>query len=130
MLGHTNNHHTPYWGVALFIALACAVTAAAGGNDQELVLFYAVSVFLSFLAGLLSMALFSHHDRRRGYLVMNFAGAAVVTFTLVANLSRGLPIISLAAALIIAAVLYVAWVSAGRPRGIRNVEAEAEETSE
>jgi len=130
VLGHTNNHHTPYWGVALFIALACAVTAAAGGNDQELVLFYAVSVFLSFLAGLLSMALFSHHDRRRGYLVMNFAGAAVVTFTLVANLSRGLPIISLAAALIVAAVLYVAWVSAGRPRGIRNVEAEAEETSE
>ncbi|WP_082049811.1 amino acid permease [Arthrobacter sp. SPG23] len=129
-LGHTNTHHTPYWGVALFIALACAVTAAAGGNDQELVLFYAVSVFLSFLAGLLSMALFSHRDGRRGYLIMNIAGAAVVAFTLIANLSRGLPIISLAAALVIAAVLYVAWVSAGRPRGIRNVAAEAEEESE
>ena len=43
---------------------------------------------------------------------------------------RGLPIISLAAALGIAAVLYRAWVRAGRPRGIRNVAAEAEEVSE
>ena len=129
-LGRTNTHHTPYWGVVLFIVLACAVTAAAGGVDQELVLFYAVSVFLSFLAGLLSMALFSHRDRRRGYLIMNIAGAAVVAFTLIANLSRGLPVISLAAALIIAAVLYGAWVRAGRPRGIRNVAAEAEEISE
>lgn len=29
---------TPYWGVVLFIALACAVTAAAGGIDKDLVL--------------------------------------------------------------------------------------------
>lgn len=125
-LGHTNAHHTPYWGVALFILLACAVTAAAGGNDQELVLFYAVSVFLSFLAGLVSMALFSYRDRRHGYLIMNAAGALVVAFTLIANLSRGLPVVSLAAALAIAAILYRAWVKAGRPRGIRNVAAEAE----
>jgi amino acid transporter len=125
-LGHTNTHHTPYWGVALFILLAGAVTAAAGGNDQELVLFYAVSVFLSFLAGLVSMAVFSHRDRRRGYLIMNIAGAVVVAFTLVANLSRGLPIVSLAASLAIAGILYRAWSRAGRPRGIRNVAAEAE----
>lgn len=88
------------------------------------------AVFLSFLAGLLSMALFSHRDRRRGYLIMNIAGAAVVAFTLIANLSRGLPAISLAAALIIAAVLHGAWVRAGRPRGIRNVAAEAQEIPE
>lgn len=129
-LGLTNTHHTPYWGVVLFIAMSCAVTAAAGGNDQELVLFYAVSVFLSFLANLLAMAVFSHRDHRRGYLIMNIVGATVVAFTLIANLARGLPIISLAAALIIAAILYGAWVGAGRPRGIRNVEAEAEESSE
>ncbi|MEO7017276.1 MAG: hypothetical protein ABI130_09435, partial [Leifsonia sp.] len=55
-LGNTNRHHTPFWGVLLFVVLAGAVTALAGGNDQELVLFYAVSVFLSFLAGLLAMA--------------------------------------------------------------------------
>ena len=51
-------------------------------------------------------------------------------FTLTANLSRGLPIISLVADLIIAAVLYGAWIRAGRPRGIHNVAAEAEEMSE
>ena len=129
-LGHTNTHHTPYWGVALFILLAGAVTAAAGGNDQELVLFYAVSVFLSFLAGLVSMALFSYRDRRHGYLIMNAAGALVAAFTLIANLSRGLPIVSLAAALAIAAILYRAWVKAGCPRGIRNVAAEAEAEAE
>ncbi|MEO8284150.1 MAG: amino acid permease [Pseudarthrobacter sp.] len=129
-LGRTNTHHTPYWGVALFIVLAGIVTAAAGGGDQELVLFYAVSVFLSFLAGLASMAVFSYLNHRRGYLTMNIAGAAVVAFTLIANLSRGLPIVSLAAALAIAAVLYRAWVKAGKPRGIGNVAAEAEETTE
>lgn len=125
-LGRTNIHHTPYWGVALFILLSGAATAAAGGHDQELVLFYAVSVFLSFLAGLVSMAVFSYRERRRGYLIMNIAGAMVVGFTLVANLLRGLPIVSLAAALAIAAILYRAWSKAGRPRGIRNVAAEAE----
>ncbi len=125
-VGHTNAHHTPYWGVALFVLLAGATTAAAGGNDQELVLFYAVSVFLSFLAGLVSMALFSHRDRRHGYLVLNVAGALVVAFTLVANLARGLPIISLAAAVLIAALLYGAWLKAGKPRGVRNAEAESE----
>jgi len=125
-LGHTNTHHTPYWGVVLFIVLAGSATAAAGGNDQELVLFYAVSVFLSFLAGLVSMAVFSHRDGHRGYLIMNLAGALVVAFTLIANLSRGLPIVSLTAALAVAAILYRAWVRAGRPRGIRNVAAEAE----
>jgi hypothetical protein len=125
-LGHTNAHHTPYWGVGLFVLLAGATTAAAGGDDQELVLFYAVSVFLSFLAGLVSMALFSYRDRRPGYLVLNVAGAVVVAFTLVANLARGLPIISLAAAVLIAALLYGAWLKAGKPRGIRNAEAESE----
>lgn len=125
-LGRTNAHHTPYWGVALFIVLAGAVTAIAGANDQVLVLFYAVSVFLSFLAGLVSMALFARKDRQPGFLILNTVGALVVAFTLVANLSRGFPIVSLAAALAIAGLLYWAWTKAGRPRGIRNAAAEAE----
>jgi hypothetical protein len=125
-LGRTNHHHTPYWGVALFIVMAGAVTAIAGGNDQELVLFYAVSVFLSFLAGLLAMALFSYRERRIGYLILNVVGALVVMFTLIANLWRGAPLVSLAAALLIAGGLYITWVRVGRPRGIRNVAAEAE----
>ena len=125
-IGRTNTHHTPYWGVVLFILLSGAVTAAAGAYDQELVLFYAVSVFLSFLAGLISMALFSRRDNRPWYLALNLLGAVVVTFTLVANLVRGLPAISLAAAMLIAGFLYAMWAKAGKPRGIRNAAAEAE----
>ena len=55
--------------------------------------------------------------------------AGAPAFTLIANLSRGLPILSMIAALIIAAVMDGAWVRARRPRGIHNVAAEAEEMS-
>ncbi len=126
VLGRTNEHHTPYWGVLVFVGVAVAAVVAAGGRDQELVLFYAVSVFLSFLSGLLSMALFSFRDRRRGFLLLNLLGAAVVGFTLVVNLSRGAPIVSLVASLLIAGGLYRSWVRAGRPSGVRRLAAEAE----
>ncbi|MEY9837840.1 hypothetical protein [Streptacidiphilus sp. EB103A] len=99
---------------------------AAGGQDQRLVLFYAVSVFMSFLAGLIAMARFSLRDRNWGHLVVNTVGAVAVAFVLVVNLLRGEPIASLAAALLIAGVLYRMWVKAGRPRGIRDATAEAE----
>jgi hypothetical protein len=125
-LGRTNGHHTPYWGVVLFTLISAAVVAAAGGHDQELVLFYAVSVFLSFLAGLAAMGRFARQQRRTGSLVLNVFGAAVVAFTLVVNLARGLPLVSLAAALLVALALYRVWVRAGRPRGIGNVAADAE----
>jgi amino acid transporter len=127
--GATNRHHTPYWGVVLFFIISAVVIMAAGGQDQRLVLFYAVSVFLSFLAGLVAMARFSARQRHIGQLVVNVVGAVAVAFTLVVNLARVEPIASLAAALIIAALLYGLWVRAGRPRGIRNVAAEAEQTT-
>ena len=125
-VGRTNRHHTPYWGVLAFTVVSAAVVAAAGGRDQELVLFYAVSVFLSFLAGLVAMARFARRDRRLGQLALNAVGAAVVAFTLVVNLARGLPVVSLAAALLVAGVLYRIWVRAGRPGGIRDLAADAE----
>lgn len=125
-MGDTNAHHTPYWGVVLFLATSAVVTAAAGAHDQELVLFYAVSVFMSFLAGLLAMARFSHRDNRPGALLMNALGALVVGFTLLVNIARGRPIASVAAALAIAAALYRLWARAGRPRGIADAVAEAE----
>ncbi|WP_170286001.1 amino acid permease [Nocardioides rubriscoriae] len=125
-LGRTNAHHTPYWGVVLFTTISAAVVAAAGARDQELVLFYAVSVFLSFLAGLLAMALFSHRDAHTGSLVLNLGGAVVVAFTLAINLARGVPLVSLGAALLVAAVLFGTWVRAGRPGGIGNLAAQAE----
>jgi hypothetical protein len=126
-LGRTNAHLTPYWGVALFTTVSGVVVAAAGARDQELVLFYAVSVFLSFLAGLLAMAVFSRRNGSGCSLVLNLVGAAVVAFTLVINLARGMPLVSLGAALLVAAVLHRTWVRAGRPGGIRDLAAQAEE---
>ena len=55
LLGASNRHHTPYWGVVLYAIMSAAVILASGAQDQVLVLYYAVSVFLAFLAGLLGM---------------------------------------------------------------------------
>lgn len=125
LFGRANSRHTPVWGVLLFMVVSAVLTAAAGARDQRLVLFYAVSVFLSFLAGLSAMAVFSHRERRRTLLVINLLAAVGVAFTLVVNLSRGDPLISLAAALLIVAARYGLWVRAGRPRGIRHAGAES-----
>ena len=125
-MGHTNEHHTPYWAVVLFLVISAIVTAAAGAHDQELVLYYAVSVFMSFLVGLLAMARFSRRERNYGSLVLNAVGAFVVAFTLASNLARGNPIVSVLAALLIGLGLHGLWVRAGRPRGIASVLVEAE----
>jgi amino acid transporter len=117
-LGRTNRHHTPYWGVLLFTLATAAVTTAAGGHDQSLVLFYAVSVFISFLSGLIAMARFAHHDHHPGSLALNLTGVAAVGFTLAVNLTRLDAIVSVSAALLVAALLYRMWVRAGRPGGI------------
>ncbi|MEO3928494.1 hypothetical protein ABGB07_32195 [Micromonosporaceae bacterium B7E4] len=95
---------------------------AAGARDQELVLLSRV-VFLSFLAGLSAMAVFSHSEGRRVLLAINVLAEAGVSFTLVVSLSRGDLLVSLAAALMIAAGLYWLWFRAGRPRGIRHASA-------
>ncbi len=124
--GRTNKHHTPYWGALLFLAVSAVVITAAGGDDQRLVLFYAVSVFMAFLAGLIAMTRFSLREGKPVHALVNLVGAVAVGFVLVVNLSRGEPIASLVAAVVIAGVLYRLWVKAGRPRGIRDVAAEAE----
>ncbi|HXF72384.1 MAG TPA: amino acid permease, partial [Actinomycetota bacterium] len=125
-MGRTNRHHTPYWGVLLFLAVSAAVVAAAGGRDQELVLFYAVAVFVSFFAGLVAMARFSLAEGRWASFVSNAVGAAVVGFTLVVNAAKGYPLASLSASLLIAGIMYRSWVRAGRPRGVSEVEAIAD----
>ncbi|MBS1891510.1 MAG: amino acid permease [Actinobacteria bacterium] len=126
-LGTVNRHHTPYVAVGVFLAVSAAVVAAAGAKEQELVLFYAVAVFLSFLVGLLAMARFARREGRRVVLGMSLLGAIVVTFTLAINLSRGDPIASLAASLAIAAALWRLWVRAGRPRGIAAAVVDSEQ---
>jgi hypothetical protein len=117
-LGTTNRHHTPYWGVVFYAVMSAVVVLAAGARDQVLVLYYAVAVFLAFLAGLAAMARFSLADRSWSLLIVNLAGAVAVTFTLGVNLSRIYPLASLVAAVGIGASLYALWVRAGRPRGI------------
>ena len=124
-MGRANDHHTPYWAVVLFLITSAIVTTAAGAHDQELVLFYAVSVFMSFLVGLLAMVRFSIQEQRRKAVVMNAVGAVVVAFTLIVNISRGQPIASVAAALLIGYVFYRLWARAGKPRGIASVISEA-----
>jgi hypothetical protein len=121
-LGETNRHHTPYWSVLVYLAVSAGVLIAASGHEQDLVLFYAVAVFVSFLAGLTAMARFSLRDRRPGLATVNIAGAVAVAFTLLINLARGYPLLSIAATAAIAATLYTLWAKAGRPVGIEEVE--------
>ena len=125
-LGRVNEHHTPYWSVVVYLGVSAAVVVAAGGHDQELVLFYAVAVFVSFLAGLLAMTRFSLREGDRKHLTINAVGAVVVAFTIVVNLRRGYPIVALAAALGIAGLFFWLWHRLGRPRGIAMVEIEGE----
>lgn len=121
----TNRHHTPVRGVAVFLGAAGLAILAAGGRDQELVLFYAVAVFVSFLAGLAAIARLHATEGRRRRLIIDLAGLGLVAFTLAVNLARGLPIVSLGASLLIAAGLYLLWVRAGRPTGL-HVEEEVD----
>jgi len=125
-LGRTNRHHTPVAAVVLYAVVSAAIILAASGQEQELVLVYAVAVFVSFLAGLLAMARFSLRRGSRLLAATNVAGAAAVVFTLVVNATRVYPLISLAATLAIGAGLHWRWIRAGRPRGIEAVEREAE----
>ncbi|MCX4426441.1 APC family permease [Streptomyces mirabilis] len=126
VLGRANRHHTPYWSVVVYLAAAALIIVAAAGQEQELVLFYAVAVFVSFLVGLLAMARFATRENKTALAWVNGLAAAAVAFTLAVNLLRGWPMLSLAATLLIAAGLYARWTRAGRPTGIEDIEARAE----
>ena len=58
----------------VFLAVSVGLVVAAAGDDQLLVLFYAVAVFLSFLFGLLAMAAASWRERRWGLVVSKGSG--------------------------------------------------------
>jgi amino acid transporter len=125
-VGRTNRHHTPYWGVVVFLVASAAVVVGAGGHEQTLAIVYAVSVFVSFLAGILALARFSRRERRWGRFVVNVVGVLVVVLTLLVNFGRGSPIVALAASFVVSGVLYLLWVRAGRPRGVSESEAAGE----
>jgi hypothetical protein len=125
-LGRTNAHHTPYWSVVVYLVFAVVIVVAAGGREQELVLFYAVAVFVSFLSGLLAIAHFSRKEGSLRPTIVNLFGAGVVAFTIVVNLRRGFPIASLIASALIGGVFAWLWIRQGRPRGIAQAEREME----
>jgi Amino acid permease len=121
-LARSNRHHTPVASVILYALVSALIILAASGQEQELVLIYAVAVFVSFLAGLLAMARFAHRRGSRLLTATNLIGAVAVAFTLIVNLARGYPLIAIAGTILVAAVLYWRWVRAGRPRGIETIE--------
>ncbi|MFJ5531290.1 hypothetical protein [Streptomyces sp. NPDC093261] len=83
-------------------------------------------MFVAFIAGLVTMTRFSLREGKYGHAAVNLLVALAVGFVLLVNLSRGEPIASLVTALAIAVLPYRMWIRAGRPRGIRDVAAEAE----
>jgi hypothetical protein len=125
-LARVNQHHTPVLAVVVYALISAVIILIASGQEQQLVLVYAVAVFVSFLAGLLAMASFSRRQGAKAFLAINLIAAAVVAFTLVVNLARGYPLISIAATVLIGGFLQYRWVRAGRPRGIESVERVAE----
>jgi hypothetical protein len=115
--------------VVVFLVVAGVIVVGAGASEQELVLFYAVAVFLAFFFGLLSMYRFAQAEHALRFQILTLAGLAAVTVTLAVNLGRLYPIASLAAATAIAGTLHRLWVRAGRPSGAASAEARAEMTA-
>lgn len=116
-LGRRNAFHTPYVALAVFAVASSALIVAAGADEQTLVLYYAVSVFLAFAAGLVGMAVLSHRDGDRRGVALNAVGATVVVAVLAVNATRGLPLVSLGAAVLIAAALHWRWRRTGAADG-------------
>lgn len=124
-LGVANRFYVPYWSVLALLAVAMALIALAGGRDQVLVQFYAVSVFASFLGALVGAARLSGRDGNHGELALNLAGIAVVSFVLALNVIRLDGLIALVASGLVSLYLYMSWVRRGRPGGAGALGSEA-----
>lgn len=120
-LGRTNQWLVPWRGIVVLLAATAAVVLAAGGRDQEIVNFYAVAVFASFLGALAGGARLWLRERRWGAFAVSALGAAVVAGILVLNLGRLDSVISLAVAGAISLGLWGLWVARGRPGGVSAV---------
>jgi len=59
------------------------VTTSTGARDQQHVLYFAASVFMSFLVGLLAMPRFASRECLHKSIVINLIRAIVVAFTLI-----------------------------------------------
>jgi amino acid transporter len=121
-----NRFHVPPWGILLVLVASAALIVTAGGSDQEIVRYYAVSVFAGFLGATLGCARLSHRDGKRGELFVNLSGVALVAFVLALNVARPAGIVVLSSAGLVAGYLYAVWVRRGRPAGVAETEVAAE----
>ncbi len=117
-LHRENRFLVAHWGVLVVLVIAAAMIIAAGGREQALVQFDAVSVFASFLAATLACARLSHRDGRYGAMTANLFGGALVALVLGLNLTRLDSAIALLASAGVAAYLWGAWVARGRPTSL------------
>ncbi len=124
-LHRENRFLVSHWGVLVVFLIAAAMILAAGGHEQILVKFYAVSVFASFLAATLACARLSLEDGRRRDVAMNLTGAGLVALVLVLNLTRLDSAVALIASAVIALYLWGAWVRRGRPTPVGRIAARA-----
>jgi hypothetical protein len=117
-LRRENRYLVSHWGVFTVLGVALAMILAAGGDEQELVHFYAVSVFASFLAATVGCARLSRRDGKPWATALNLAGAALVALVLALNLTRLDSVIALLGSGAVALYLWRSWVAVGRPDGI------------
>jgi hypothetical protein len=121
-----NRFHVPPWGILLVLVSSAGLIGLAGGHDQEIVRYYAVSVFAGFLGATLGCARLSYRDGERAELIVNLIGVVLVAFVLALNVVRPAGIIVLSAAALVAGYLYAVWVRRGRPAGVAEAELRAE----
>jgi hypothetical protein len=121
-----NRFHVPPWGILVVFGASAALIAVAGGEDQAIVRYYAVSVFAGFLGATVGCARLSYRDGRTRELAVNLVGLTLVAFVLALNAVRPAGVIVLGAAGLVAGYLYTVWVRRGRPSGVAEVEAKAE----
>jgi hypothetical protein len=121
-----NRFHVPPWGILVVLIASAALIAIAGGRDQEIVRYYAVSVFAGFLGATIGCAKLSHRDGNRAELAINIAGVALVAFVLALNVVRPAGVVVLSAAGLLAGYLFATWVRRGRPAGVAEAELRAE----
>lgn len=123
-LGRVNRFYAPPVGVAILAVTSTGLIALAEGRDQEIVQYYAVAVFASFLGAMVACAVLAHRDRRLGAFAVDVLGVGLVGMVLVLNMRRVGPLISLAAAGAISLALYGIWVRRGRPSGVATLTSE------
>jgi hypothetical protein len=120
-LARTNRAFVPVWGVAVVLVATCGLIVLASGRDQEIVGFYAVAVFLSFLGATAGCARLNWLDGCRSAFAVNMLGAGLVGFVLALNALRLAGAISIAGTILLSLLLWRTWVSHGRPSGVAGV---------